>query len=49
MDTAKQVTIAADWIREADGILITAGAGMGVDSGLPDFAAITDSGRLIRR
>jgi len=24
-------------IREADGILITAGAGMGVDSGLPDF------------
>lgn len=24
-------------IKEADGILITAGAGMGVDSGLPDF------------
>jgi len=24
-------------IREADGLLITAGAGMGVDSGLPDF------------
>ncbi|MBC8736307.1 NAD-dependent deacetylase [Paraburkholderia sp. UCT31] len=37
MDTAEQMTIAADWIREADGILITAGAGMGVDSGLPDF------------
>ena len=25
------------WLREADGLLITAGAGMGVDSGLPDF------------
>ena len=24
-------------IREADGLLVTAGAGMGVDSGLPDF------------
>ena len=28
---------AAAWIRDADGLLITAGAGMGVDSGLPDF------------
>lgn len=28
---------AAELIREADGLLITAGAGMGVDSGLPDF------------
>ncbi len=28
---------AADAIRHADNILITAGAGMGVDSGLPDF------------
>jgi NAD-dependent SIR2 family protein deacetylase len=28
---------AMDWLREADGLLITAGAGMGVDSGLPDF------------
>ena len=27
----------ADWIRQADGLLISAGAGMGVDSGLPDF------------
>lgn len=27
----------ADWIAAADGLLITAGAGMGVDSGLPDF------------
>jgi NAD-dependent SIR2 family protein deacetylase len=28
---------AAELIRRADGLLITAGAGMGVDSGLPDF------------
>jgi len=31
------LTQAANWLREADGLLITAGAGMGVDSGLPDF------------
>jgi NAD-dependent SIR2 family protein deacetylase len=29
--------IAAEWLSDADGILIIAGAGMGVDSGLPDF------------
>ena len=28
---------AATLIASADGLLITAGAGMGVDSGLPDF------------
>lgn len=28
---------AASWLRQADGLLITAGAGMGIDSGLPDF------------
>jgi len=28
---------AALWIEQADGLLITAGAGIGVDSGLPDF------------
>lgn len=28
---------AAEWISEATGLLITAGAGIGVDSGLPDF------------
>jgi len=28
---------AVDWLRDADGLLVTAGAGMGVDSGLPDF------------
>lgn len=33
----EQLKKAAGWLREADGLLITAGAGMGVDSGLPDF------------
>ncbi|WP_158938573.1 Sir2 family NAD-dependent protein deacetylase [Burkholderia sp. S171] len=28
---------AVSWIQEADGLLVAAGAGMGVDSGLPDF------------
>ncbi|AXS78569.1 NAD-dependent deacetylase [Dechloromonas sp. HYN0024] len=28
---------AADWLAEADGLLVCAGAGMGIDSGLPDF------------
>lgn len=28
---------AALWLRECDGLLVSAGAGMGVDSGLPDF------------
>ncbi|WP_263771322.1 SIR2 family NAD-dependent protein deacylase [Propionivibrio soli] len=27
----------AEWIVQADGLLITAGAGIGIDSGLPDF------------
>ncbi|AGI33304.1 NAD-dependent deacetylase [Mannheimia haemolytica] len=31
---------AAELIRNADGILITAGAGMSVDSGLPDFRSV---------
>ncbi|WP_341313490.1 Sir2 family NAD-dependent protein deacetylase [Paraburkholderia sp. IMGN_8] len=37
MDNDKAIRQAAAWIRDADGLLITAGAGMGVDSGLPDF------------
>lgn len=28
---------AVAWLRGADGLLVTAGAGMGIDSGLPDF------------
>lgn len=31
------ISRAADAVRRADALLITAGAGMGVDSGLPDF------------
>ena len=31
---------AVELIRKADGILITAGAGMSVDSGLPDFRSV---------
>ena len=27
----------SDWLAQADALLITAGAGMGIDSGLPDF------------
>jgi len=37
-DTRAQLLAqAAQWIIDADALLITAGAGMGVDSGLPDF------------
>lgn len=35
------ITAAAQLIRQADGLLIGAGAGMGVDSGLPDFRGNT--------
>lgn len=34
---AQALAQAAQWIRDAEALLITAGAGMGVDSGLPDF------------
>jgi len=37
MDMTENFDNAASWIRDADGLLIMAGAGMGVDSGLPDF------------
>ena len=29
--------LAVSWIRDADALLVTAGAGIGIDSGLPDF------------
>ncbi|MBR8034473.1 SIR2 family NAD-dependent protein deacylase [Burkholderia vietnamiensis] len=35
--SAEAIARAAEWVRNADALLITAGAGMGVDSGLPDF------------
>jgi NAD-dependent SIR2 family protein deacetylase len=37
MDVQPKLDTAVRWLQEADGLLITAGAGMGVDSGLPDF------------
>lgn len=36
-NTAASIEQAADVIRNAEALIITAGAGMGVDSGLPDF------------
>lgn len=36
-DILENIHAAAKLIREADGLLIATGAGMGVDSGLPDF------------
>ena len=36
-DPALPLQRAADWLRSADALLITAGAGLGIDSGLPDF------------
>ena len=35
--TQRNIRRAAELIAQADALLITAGAGMGVDSGLPDF------------
>lgn len=37
MTTEKNLRLAAEAVRSADALLIGAGAGMGVDSGLPDF------------
>jgi NAD-dependent SIR2 family protein deacetylase len=37
LDLDARLRAAADALREADALLIGAGAGMGVDSGLPDF------------
>ena len=37
MTVETEVRQAAEAIKAADAILIAAGAGMGVDSGLPDF------------
>lgn len=33
----ESLELAVDWLRKADGLIVAAGAGMGVDSGLPDF------------
>ena len=39
---------AKEIIAKADAIIITAGAGMGVDSGMPDLEAILTFGKPIR-
>lgn len=36
-DTAAALRIAAGWLQSAGTVIVTAGAGMSVDSGLPDF------------
>ena len=38
--TSDAISLAAAHIRAADGLIIAAGAGMGVDSGLPDFRGL---------
>ena len=37
MNSHDEIERAARWVADADARLITAGAGMGIDSGLPDF------------
>lgn len=41
LNLTEEIGLAAEWIAQADGLLITAGAGIGVDSGLPDFRGDT--------
>lgn len=38
--TKEKIETAREIVKEADAVLITAGAGMGVDSGLPDFRGV---------
>jgi len=40
MHQTEQIDRAREIVQEADALLITAGAGMGVDSGLPDFRGV---------
>lgn len=40
MDITQNIQKAKDALQEADAVFITAGAGMGVDSGLPDFRGV---------
>lgn len=37
MNNQEKLSQFAEYLKQVDGLLITAGAGMGVDSGLPDF------------
>lgn len=49
MNNMNAIGRVADLVREADGLLIMAGAGIGVDSGLPDVRGDQGCGRLIWR
>ena len=40
MDNKSKLIDFAKHLKQADGLFITAGAGMGVDSGLPDFGSV---------
>ena len=37
MSPTEKIAQAADWIRQAPALIVAAGAGIGIDSGLPDF------------
>jgi len=39
-ETMKLITLSAQKIKEADYLLFMSGAGLGVDSGLPDFRGV---------
>ena len=41
MDMLEKIHAAANSIEQADALIVTAGAGMGVDSGLPDFRGVS--------
>ena len=43
----KEIKKAADTIKKASALIVIAGTGMGVDSGLPDFRGPQGSGRRI--
>lgn len=49
MDNQTKLKQFAEHLKQADGLLITAGAGMGVDSGLPDFRGDQGFGKPIHR
>jgi hypothetical protein len=46
MQASVDIVRAAQWLEDADGLLLTSGAGMGVDSGLPDFRGIEAVSRV---
>jgi hypothetical protein len=45
--SAEAISRAAALLRAADAVLVTAGAGLGVDSGLPDFRGTEVCGAVV--